>query len=493
MCRVGAASCRRRDAVVLTQPFQQPQVGGGEEEVGHHPCHRVGIADTQPRPCRHQPEAHAAAGDHLHHAAHHAQVAVTEPLDAVPQDDEHAQCGVEPVGDAHQLCRIGDHLLLASVDEEHHHFVGERIDDGDSQDEVDHHDAHGVAHAGLHTVQPPCPDVLSAVGRHGDADVLQHAGEEVLDADGGRERGHIDRSEGVVGTLQHDDADGGDGELQPHRHAVVQQDADFLVVEGPLVSLRNEYRQAAADEPPAQPRGEGLAQEGGDARSFDSHSQQEDEHDIQQDVQKRRCDEEVERLLGVAQRADLSRIEVVGDGEGDGAELQEEEDVGIVEDIGRRVDELQDLLAEQAREQGRHQCEHDGDTSGVAHVAPHLVVVAGAEGLCHGDGKACTGTVAEAHDEEHDAARGPHGGQCAHADPPSYDGGVDDEVHLLQEVAEDERYGELQDGACGCAACHALCVLRKGCFYVCQCFCCSLPFFSVVIFSRPANLRKILE
>ena len=38
--------------------------------------------------------------------------------------------------------RIGDHLLLASVDEEHHHFVGERIDDGDGQDEVDHHDAH---------------------------------------------------------------------------------------------------------------------------------------------------------------------------------------------------------------------------------------------------------------------------------------------------------------------------------------------------------------
>ena len=99
--------------------------------------------------------------------------------------------------------------------------------------------------------------------------------------------------------------------------------------------------------------------------------------------------------------------------------------------------------------------------------------------------------VAEAHDEEHDAARGPHGGQCAHADPPSHDGGVDDEVHLLQEVAEDERYGELQDGACGCAACHALCVLRRGCFHVCQCFCCSLSFFSVAILSRPANLRRI--
>ncbi|EGC86132.1 conserved domain protein [Prevotella denticola CRIS 18C-A] len=34
-------------------------------------------------------------------------------------------------------------------------------------------------------------------------------------------------------------------------------------------------------------------------------------------------------------------------------------------------------------------------------------------------------------------------------------------------------------------------MLRRGCFHVCKCFCCSLSFFSVAILSRPANLRRI--
>ncbi len=108
---------------------------------------------------------------------------------------------------------------------------------------------------------------------------------------------------------------------------------------------------------------------------------------------------------------------------------------------------MQNLSAEDAGEEGDDYGEHHGDADAVAHISPHFLIVLRSEGLRHRDGEACTGPIAESHDEEHDGAGGSHGSQCPYAYPSTHDGCVDDEVHLLQNVSHDEGYRKLDDGS----------------------------------------------
>ena len=154
-------------------------------------------------------------------------------------------------------------------------------------------------------------------------------------------------------------------------------------------------------------------------------------------------------MLAVAQGAYETGLKVVGYGERDGQELQEEKRPCVVEDVGGRVDEVQDLGAEGAAEQGDDHGQHHADAHGVAHIRPHLGKILGAEGLRHRYGEAGARAVAETHDEKHDAARRSHSGQGAHADPSANDDGVDHLVHLLENIAQYERHGKAEDAAGG--------------------------------------------
>ena len=96
---------------------------------------------------------------------------------------------------------------------------------------------------------------------------------------------------------------------------------------------------------------------------------------------------------------------------------------------------MQNLSAEDAGKKGDDHSKHHGDTDAVAYVSPHLGVIPGAESLGDRDGKTGTGAVAEAHDEKHDGAGCAYCRKCSHANPSSHDGGIDDEIHLLKDVA----------------------------------------------------------
>ena len=118
-----------------------------------------------------------------------------------------------------------------------------------------------------------------------------------------------------------------------------------------------------------------------------------------------------------------------------------------MEDIGWRVDEFQYPFAEQARQQRYHHCKHHGYAHGVAHIAPHFVVIAGAKCLCHGDCKAGTRPIAETHHKKHDATRGTNCRQSPYAYPSTHYRCIDNQIHLLQDIAQDKGYGKLQYAA----------------------------------------------
>jgi hypothetical protein len=144
-------------------------------------------------------------------------------------------------------------------------------------------------------------------------------------------------------------------------------------------------------------------------------------------------------LFGVAQGTDEPRKDVVGDGEWYRQEVEQQKDVGVVENIRRRIDDFQNPIAEDAGENGYHHGDDGGYAERIAHIRAHIRKVFCTERTCHGDGESCARTVAEPHNQKHDGRRRTHGSECAHTYPPPHDGSVDDEIHLLQDVSAYQR------------------------------------------------------
>ena len=429
----------------LFQSTLHPQKCWDKEQVCHDPGYGVAEADAGPGDSWHEPKADTAAGYHLHHAAEHGEVAEAEPLDRIAHDGEQSEGGVEVVVDAHVLRSVAHHGSLAAVYEELHHIVGEGIYHEEGEEEVGEHEADGILHATCYAVHALCSEVLSAVGSHCYADVLEDAGEEILYAERGGEGCYAGGAESVVGTLQHDDANAGDGELQAHRHTVVEQYARAAVVVATFVALRNEQLHVLAYIPYTQCYGYSLREPCGYAGSCYAHATEEYEHNVKQDVHEGGSDEEVERLARVAECAYLTRQEVEAEREWNGCELQHEERIGIVEDVSRSVHHLQDAVAGHQREHHYHRGYDSRHSNSVGYVDAHLAVVLRPERLRYGYGEACAGSVAEAHNEEGDGGGCAHGCQCFYTNPSAYDDGIDDEVHLLKDVAKYQWQCELCD------------------------------------------------
>jgi hypothetical protein len=427
---------RLRLAALALQSLIDEEHRRQEEHVGSRPRQRVAIADAMPQEEGHYPQADGTPRQHLHHAAHHREVAVAEALNGIAEDGEQAEHRIKIARDAHEHGGIGHDFLLARLHEKHHHIVGKGIDDEEGEHEIDEHDFDRCFQTCRDALQLSRSNVLSAIGRHRYADILKDAREQIFHSLRGGEGCHVGRAEGIVGTLKHDDADACDGELKPHRDAVVEQMAHHVVVILPLLASGHEHLHPPVDIPYAEPYRESLREQRGKSRSLNAEAEPEDEHHVEQDVHQRRGDEEIERLFGVAQRADEARQQVVAHGEGDGDEVEQQENPRVVEDFRRRVHHLQDAGAEEAREERDDHGQHGGYAQRVGHVSPHLGIVLGSEALSHRNGKARARAVAEPHDEKHDGGARSHSCQRAHAYPAPHDGGVDDEVHLLEDVAQ---------------------------------------------------------
>ena len=86
----------------------------------------------------------------------------------------------------------------------------------------------------------------------------------------------------------------------------------------------------------------------------------------------------------------------------------------------------------------------------IAHIASHLVVIARTKGLCYRNSKASTRSVAEAHDKEHDTARSSHSSQCTDPYPASHNHRIDNQIQLLEDIAQNKGRSKCQNGAERC-------------------------------------------
>ena len=123
--------------------------------------------------------------------------------------------------------------------------------------------------------------------------------------------------------------------------------------------------------------------------------------------------------------------------------------------IGRCVYEVQNLLTQHTGEKCNHHGQHDSYADCIAHIASHLVVIARTKGLCYRNGKASTRSVAEAHDKEHDTARSSHSSQCTYTYPASHNHRIDNQIQLLEDIAQNKGCSKCQNGAERCTGSHA--------------------------------------
>ena len=108
---------------------------------------------------------------------------------------------------------------------------------------------------------------------------------------------------------------------------------------------------------------------------------------------------------------------------------------------------MQYLPTEHTAQEGYHDGKHSTYPQRVGHIRAHLHIVLSTESLRYRYGKASTRTVAEAHDKEHHTRCGTHGRQRVHAYPATHDGRVYNEVHLLQDITQNQWNGKMQNAA----------------------------------------------
>ena len=287
------------------------------------------------------------------------------------------------------------------VNKQHHHLFGKREDEQHGNDEIAEHYLYSRLDAERDAIKAARPDILSAVSRHGNTDVLEDTGEKIFYSHRCREGSHVYRAERIVGTLQHDAADGGNRKLQSHGHSVVQERHSLPVVVVPFFALRNEQRHLLLDIGITQPCRHCLGKESGDGSSGYAKPHDDDEEEIEHDICYRREYQKIKRLLGIAKGADKTRQEIVAEGEGDGGKLQNEICISITENLLWRVYHPQNGRTKQTGDYGDDSSEDYRQAEGIGNIMAHCGKRLGTERLCHGDGEAGTGSVAEAHDEEH--------------------------------------------------------------------------------------------
>ena len=258
------------------------------------------------------------------------------------------------------------------------------------------------------------------------------------------EGSHTGRAQGIVGALQHDAAYGGDGELQPHRHADAQKDAGDGPGETPLGGCGAQDVEAAHHVDVAQHGGQSLREDRGNGRAGHAPPQREDGEKVEHDVEHGREQQEPERRLAVAQRPDDAGQEVIEERTGNPDEGDEQVDIRLVEDIVRRTHQVQDVVAPDTRDYRQEQRHRRGQLQADHHATAHRGIVPRPELLRHRDAEASAAAVAEAQYQEHDRRTGPHGSQRVNAQKPPHDGGIHQRIRLLQQVAHQQGQSEIE-------------------------------------------------
>ena len=303
--------------------------------------------------------------------------------------------------------------------------------------------------AGTQTLPQPLPlfgtHILSAIGGHSGAHSFQRTGQEDGHLVGGGSGGDIHGAQNIHRALQHHAADGGDGELQTHGHAQRQQIPDAPPAPAPVTFVHLQHIEAPADLPQAAETGYKLADGSGKGRAEHAPVQIDNEKQVQTDVDDRGHHQPDDGGAAVTQRAQNARAHIVQDIAGDACKNGDDIGPGKVNDIGRRVHQLQNLPAENHRKSGDGHGKKQTAIGRAGDIFSQRIIVLGAKSLGDRDGHTAADADGAAHHQKVDGAGGAYGSQRIAAQKFAHDGGVHHVIQLLEQHTQQNRKAELHN------------------------------------------------
>ena len=154
---------------------------------------------------------------------------------------------------------------------------------------------------------------------------------------------------------------------------------------------------------------------------------------------KRRQRKKQKRRAAVAHGAQDRGQQVIQKRERNAQKDDEQVGVGVVEDLRRGGEQVQNLRAEQRAGCRQQHGNAERQRHAVKDQPPHRAVILRAKRLRNRDGEAAACACAEADDQKLDAARRADRGQCVRAEIAADDRGIGHVVGLLKQVAQQER------------------------------------------------------
>ena len=280
--------------------------------------------------------------------------------------------------------------------------------------------------------------ILSAIGGHSHAQTVQRTKEKHLDAHGRGERRHTSRTQRVVGTLQHDAANGGDRELKSHGNTDAQHRQCQPFVHPPLGDRALQHLEAAHHVAIAQQGRQSLRKHRGNGGSGHSPTHHEDAEEVEHNVQHRGKQQKPEWRFAVAQRTDDAGEHIVEERARHADERNEQIQIGIVEDVFRRAHAAQNERTEQRRDHSDDHRHHCRQTQTGPHVATHRDIIVRTELLRYGDAETSATPRAETQYQKDDRAAGSHRSQSIDTQKFAHDGRIDQRISLLKQIAQQQ-------------------------------------------------------
>ena len=234
--------------------------------------------------------------------------------------------------------------------------------------------------------------VLADISCHSRAHACHGHGEHLANLLTGGLGGHGGAAQQVDGILHDEGTDGRNGILKAHRKADIGQPPAVPRREDTVFPGEMDALHPGEEPPGAEQAAEQLADNGGNGCALHAHTQRNDEQPVQPDVQEAGDQQEIERVLGIAQTAQNGGG-VVEQHRGRNAE-ENDADVGhrVREQLGRGVDELQQRGSNEGGDDGEHHTQDHAEDRTIEQVLVHVLAVPCTKALGHRDAKARTGS-----------------------------------------------------------------------------------------------------
>lgn len=249
----------------------------------------------------------------------------------------------------------------------------------------------------------------------------------------------------LMARLGDHDPGGGDGKLEGHGHPHPQLFPGLMGVELPVFPPGHQHRHLLHNVENAQEHGDSLAHHRGQGRPGHPHAELDDAEKIQPHIETGGEYQEKQRRLAVPHGPEEHGSHVV---EHIGEQpLEDDGDVGpgVLHDIRRGVQEIQEPGHGGGAQKGHGQGEQQGQQGAVGHAPPYPRFVFGPEPLGGQDAEAGGDPQGKAQHQEHQGAGGTHRRQGSGPHIPAHDDHVRHVVQLLEHITHEHGEQKMED------------------------------------------------